>query len=369
MTDLTTRRIGLDPSVLAGGNPTDIVAFAPGRVNLIGEHTDYTGGLALPMAIQLGTTVHARLGGSTIRLRSDALDGEVALNLDEACDPSGVSPPWGRYVAGVAAELTAAAPTLAILRPIDGQITSSLPVGAGLSSSASLEIAVALALGFVGTTGELAHLAQRAEQAASGVPCGLMDQLAVACGVDGAALLVDFTSLEVTPVPVPPTLAVIVAHSGQQRTLAGSAYAQRRQDCERAADHVGGLATASLNDLGSIKDPVVRRRARHVLSENARVLAMVEALAADDRAGAGELLNESHTSLREDFEVSTPALDDLVAHLQSQPGVHGARLTGAGFGGCAVALAEPGAVADLLDDAGDRWLVVPSAGATIGLTS
>jgi galactokinase len=312
-------------------------AFAPGRVNVIGDHTDHTGGWVLPMAIDLGTTITGERGGDVVELRSDAEDDLAVVALDVE-DPARVSPPWARYVAGVVAELRPAS-------GLRGSVSTTLPVGAGLSSSAALEVAVGLALGFGGSPVELATACQRAEQRASGVPCGLMDQLASVAGVDGSLLLLDCRSLEVTPVPLPDDVAVLGVHSGVERTLAGSAYADRRADCEAAERLVGPLRDASVADVDGLPEPL-RRRARHVVTENARVLAFVDALAAGDLAEAGRLLGESHRSLRDDFEVSTPVVDALVERVAATPGVHGARMTGGGFGGVVVALAEPGAVVE-----------------------
>ncbi len=324
-------------------------AFAPGRVNLIGEHTDYTGGLALPLAIDLGTTVVGRSTNEpTVVLRSADEPDEACVPLD-IDDPVGVTPSWARYVAGIVHELTPA-------RGFRGEVTTTVPIGRGLSSSAALELAVALALGFDGPSTALAELAQRGEHLASGVPCGLMDQLASASGIDGHALLMDFTDGSVEPVRVPDGVAIVVVHSGERRTLVGSAYADRRASCEAAARAVGPLREASLAAVATIADPVVRRRARHVVTENERVRRVVDALRSGDIEAVGTLMVESHESLRVDFEVSTTALDALVDRLVATPGVHGARLTGAGFGGCAVALTEPGA----LDEG---WTVRPSAGA------
>jgi galactokinase len=326
-------------------------AYAPGRVNLIGDHTDYAGGLALPMAIDLGTTVAGTLGGDAVVLTSDAEPEPARVPLDVA-EPSVVSPPWARYVAGVVAEVR---PRLGLT----GHVSTTLPVGGGLSSSAALEVAVALAVGFVGEPAELAALCQRAEQRSSGVPSGIMDQLASAAGEDGTAMLIDFSSLEITRVPVPDDVDVVVIDSGQSRALAGSAYAERRAEVEQAADVVGLLRGVPLADLDRIDDPVVRRRARHVLTENERVRSFAGALSAHDLADAGRLMVDSHVSLRDDFEVSTPVLDALVERLSATPGVHGARLTGAGFGGCVVALTEPGALGD------EGWRVRASAGARL----
>ena len=328
-----------------------ITAFAPGRVNLIGDHTDHSGGFALPFALDLGTTVTATVGGDAVVLGSGDAAGTASVPLD-VVDPAAVEPSWARYVAGVVAEL----------RPpvgLTGEVSTTLPVGAGLSSSAALELAVALALGFEGAPLELALLCQRAERRAAGVPSGVMDQLASASGVAGHALLLDCTGLTVTPVPLPDDLEVVVVHSGEERALAGSAYGERRAACEAAAAVIGPLRDADLADLAAIDDPVVRRRARHVLTENGRVHQMVAALAAGDHEAAGALLDASHASLADDFDVSTPALDALVARLRREPGVLGARLTGAGFGGCVVALCSPGALPD------EGWHVRPGGGARL----
>jgi galactokinase len=311
-------------------------AFAPGRVNLIGDHTDTTGGLVLPMAVHLGTTVDVERGGSEVRLRSDA-DEEVAVVGLDVAEPAAVTPAWARYVAGVVAEIRPAVGAT-------GTVTTTLPVGAGLSSSAALEVAVALALGFDGPPVELALACQRAEHAASGVPSGIMDQLASAAGVAGSALLIDCTTLARTPVRLPPGVEVVVVHSGEARALAGSAYAERRRQCEAAEAEVGPLRVAGPDAVEALTDPVLRRRARHVVTENARVREVAGALEAGNLAAAGRAMAASHASLRDDFEVSTPALDRLVDELTATDGVFGARLTGAGFGGCVVALARPGAV-------------------------
>ena len=245
-----------------------------------------------------------------------------------------------------------------------GSVTTTLPVGAGLSSSAALEVAVALALGFRGSAIDLAVACQRAEQLASGVPCGVMDQLASASGVEGCALLIDCTTLAVTPVPVPDGVEVVIVDSGQRRSLATSFYGVRRAQCEEAAEAIGPLHLATLADLASLPEGnATRRRARHVVTENGRVRAFAEALGVGDLRGAGELMVESHASLRDDFEVSTPSLDALVEALRARPGVHGARLTGAGFGGCVVALVDQGADVDGIGEA--AWVVRPSAGATV----
>ena len=330
-----------------------VLAHAPGRVNLIGDHTDYTGGWALPMAVDRGTTVELERGGATVELRS-ADDPEPACVPIDVADPAAVRPAWARYVAGV----------VAVLRPPAGgrgRVGTTLPLGAGLSSSAALEVAVALALGFDGTPLELALACQRAEQLAWGTRTGILDQLASAAGVAGHALLIDCAALVVEPVPLPGDVAVVVADTGQRRSVATSAYAERRAQCEAAEAVIGPLRAASSADVASLDDAVVRRRARHVVTENARVLDFAAAVRAGDLAGAGRLMAESHASLRDDFEVSTPALDALVERLAATPGVYGARLTGAGFGGCAVALADPASPAP-------GWRLRAAAAATVTVT-
>jgi galactokinase len=327
-----------------------LTVVAPGRVNLIGEHTDSSGGLVLPLAIDLATTITGTHGGDRVVLTSatETQPAIVPLHVD---DPAAL-PGWARYVGGVVAEMR---PTVGFT----GSVTTTLPVGAGLSSSAALEVGVALALGFGGTTLELAQLTQRAEQRASGVPCGIMDQLASAAGVEGHALLIDCHSSSVTPIALPDDVEIRVIHSGQARELAGSAYAERTETVTAAEAVLGPLRL--LTDPAAadgLADPVLRRRARHVITENQRVREVATALAAGRLGEVGRAMAASHVSLRDDFEVSTDVLDALVDRLAATPGVIGARLTGAGFGGCVVALARPGA----LDEG---WLVHASAGAHV----
>lgn len=333
----------------AFGAPPELIVRSPGRVNLIGEHTDYNDGWVFPAALDMGTIVAARRREDG-RLRTVAarLGAEDAALLADLRPREG--PGWTRYVRGVAALL------LGDGYPLPGAdllIDGDLPLGSGLSSSASLELGVAVALlGLAGVTIErtaLARLGQRVENEIVGLQSGIMDQLAVACGVAGHALLIDCRSYAVRPVALPAGARVLVLDSAAPRTLAGSAYNQRRAECESA---VGKLQAArpdirALRDVdaallaaeGRRLDPVELRRARHVVSENQRVLDSVAALAAGDLAGFGALMVASHRSLRDDYEVSGPELDALVAIALDTPGVLGARLTGAGFGGCVVALA------------------------------
>jgi galactokinase len=250
-------------------------------------------------------------------------------------------------------------------------VSSTVPVGAGLSSSAALELSLALAFGFTGTPVELARLGQRAETRAVRVPCGLLDQLTSACGVRGHALLLDLADglpddEMVTAVPMPDGLDVVVVHSRQERALVGTGYAERRGQCAGAARVVGRpLPQASLDEVAAIDDPVLRRRARHVVTECARVHEAAAALRRGDGSAFGALMVESHASLRDDFEVSTDALDTTVSRLMGLPGVLGARLTGAGFGGCVVALCESGAVPDPAALTGRGWIVRPSGAAAV----
>ena len=335
-----------------------VTAWAPGRVTLVGDHTDYTGGLALPLTIGLGVEVRGDRASEWVLLGSSSMDGvaEMGLAVD---DPAAVSPPWARYVAGVVAEL----------RPDDGlsgTVDATLPAGRGLSSSAALEVAVALALGASAADPlALAELCQRAEHRAVGVPTGIMDQLTILAAVEGTALRIDCRSQERTPVALPAGVEVAVADSGQSRTVDGSAYAERVAECARAEAELGRpLRDCTAADVEAVGDPRLRRRARHVVTENARVDAMVAALGAGDLRHAGALMGASHASLRDDYEVSTPVLDQLVQALRGTPGVHGARLTGAGFGGCAVALCAP----DTAFDVPVLWRGRPHGPATVTTT-
>ena len=335
-----------------------VIARAPGRVNLIGDHTDHTGGLVLPMAIDRWTEIELERGVPWIELVSADQDEPAILHLDDPRDPSTVRPPWARYVAGV----------VHVVQPESGGVgfvRTDIPIGAGLSSSAALEVALALALGFQGSALELATACQRAEQVASGVPCGIMDQLASAAGVEGSALLIDCTTLAVTPVAVPDGVDVVVVDSGARRELTKSFYGVRRAQCEEAEALIGPLRQATLADVESIAHDDLRRRARHVVSENARVRSFATAMTDGDLAAAGALMLESHASLREDFEVSTRTLDELVGSLNGLPGVHGARLTGAGFGGCVVALVDAGAPP--IEIGAGAWRVRPTAGASVAV--
>ena len=324
---------------------------APGRVNLIGDHTDYTGGLVLPMAIDRGITIDYEIDHDRVDLSSDADPEVVAFDVRSPGDPREFTPAWGSFVAAMALELRCS-------HGLRGHVSSTIPAGAGLSSSAALECAVGLALGFEGTAVDLALTAQRAEHAATGIPTGIMDQLCIAAATGGHATLIDCHALEVTQIAMPTDIDVVVEFVAH-RTLVGSAYADRVAECERAEAALGPLRSATLDDVAAADlDDTARRRARHVVTENQRVRDFTVALDHGEYATAGALMVASHQSLADDFDTSTSAMDDAVRRLMATPGVFGARMTGGGFGGCTVALCEPGAL-----DSG--WVVHASPGARI----
>ena len=315
-----------------------LATWAPGRVNLIGEHTDYSGGLALPAAIELGVTVEVDDAAPTVTLTSRQFGPAAPF----APDGGGTSASgWARYAQAVAAELAA------LGRPpvgLAGTVSSDLPAGAGLSSSAAVEVAIALALCAVADFEleplELALACQRAELRAVGVPCGILDQAGSVLGRRGAAILLDCGTLEHRLVAVPETAALVVLESGVERQLEGSGYATRRAELEQALRLVGADRSTQLEleDLDGL-DPLSLRRLRHVVTENERVVRFSAALEAGDLRAAGRLLSESHASLRDDYEVSTPEVDALVRGAEDA-GAFGARMVGGGFGGSVLALTD-----------------------------
>jgi galactokinase len=354
-----------------GGEPA--LYRAPGRVNLIGEHTDYNGGYVLPAAIDVSTRV-------AVRARADGLVRVHSLNLDAgdefplasldgpvAAGPAG----WSRYVAGVARALRAdGVPLAGAELVIDGDV----PLGAGLSSSAALEVAVGLALlgaaGAARAAPALALLCQRAENEYVGMRCGIMDQFVSACGRAGHALLLDCRSLDYRLLPLDVHAAgraaprLVICNSLVRHAHASGEYNRRRAECEAGVAHLAraarveslrDLTAADLERAASGMDPVVLRRCRHVVSENARVLAAADALEAADFAAFGGLMAASHASLRDDYEVSCPELDLLVRLAAAAPGVFGARMTGGGFGGCTINLVAPGDVAAFVAQVGDGY--------------
>lgn len=305
---------------------------SPGRVNLIGDHTDYTGGLVLPMAIDRYTTISGTRTTASVHLRSQNEPEPVKFELPIS-SPDKVTPSWGRYVAGVAAEMQNRA------QGFDGEISCTIPIGAGLSSSAALEVATALALNDMSTPIERAKLCQRAEFRSVGVPCGIMDQLTVTSGIRDHALLIDCHVLTISPVQLPNDVKVVVQFIAE-RKLASSSYTERVAQCNAAEHIVGPLRLANLLSLASITDETIFRRARHVVSENQRVRDFAAMVHTGDLKSAGQLMIESHNSLDGDFETSTPQMNSAVAAAIAQPGVFGARMTGGGFGGCIVILAD-----------------------------
>jgi galactokinase len=336
-------------------------AYCPGRVNLIGDHTDYNAGLALPMAIDLGTdVVYEPDSSDLVVMKSDVEDEHAEIHVKLPLEYEilrSVKPSWARYVAGI----------VAAVRPRTGgwgHITTTLPIGAGLSSSAALCVSVAMAIGLEAPPKRMAQICMRGEQAATGVKGGMMDQLVTTGAVEGSAMFIDFSDNSTRAVLVPEGADFVVVHSGQARSLPTTAYAARRAECEAASYHLGPLGRIDPEAVLGIPDPTLRRRARHVVTECDRVRWFAQTLSSGDLAEAGRLMTASHQSLATDFEVSTPALDQLVAHLVATPGVFGARLTGAGFGGCVVALAEPGAL-DPSAMPTPAWRVRASAGATV----
>ncbi|ADP81457.1 galactokinase [Pseudofrankia inefficax] len=332
---------------------------SPGRVNLIGEHTDYNDGLCLPLAVGLELCLAfspAEEAGALIEVFSEDREAPARVHLPppalSASGPPGraarAQAGWAGYVEGVVAAMGAAAGAGAS-RGWYGSLASDLPAGAGLSSSAALELAVARACAVTWRRDwdpvAAARLAHRAENHWVGAATGLLDQLACAASTAGHALRIDFRDLTMLPVAVPDSVVVAIVDTGTRRELVTSAYGQRRAECVRAA---AGLGVASLRDLGDHLpadaadrlDPVELRRARHLVTENTRVRDVVAALARSDLARAGAVLLDGHRSLRDDFEVCGPELDAAVAACRTAPGCHGARMTGGGFAGCVLALVD-----------------------------
>lgn len=341
-----------------GEEPAFLVR-APGRVNLIGEHTDYNDGFVLPIAIDRAIWI-------ALRPRTDQHVAAYSLDYEEVSafdlhhlthEAAG----WGEYVKGVAWALQEEGHHLA---GWDGIIGGDVPRGAGLSSSAALELAVARA--FAATSNltwnptAMARLGQRVENEWIGVHCGIMDQMAVAHACEGTALLIDCRTLATQSVLLPDQATVAVLDTGTRRGLVDSAYNERRARCEQAARFFGVPALRDV-DLATFKekadsfDAVTRRRARHVITENARTLDAVEALRDGEATRFGALMNASHASLRDDFEVSSRELDIMANLAQAHPACYGARMTGAGFGGCGVALIETQEAVVFAEDIAEKY--------------
>lgn len=339
------------------GRTCEGVSIGPGRVNIIGEHTDYNAGLALPAAVDLATYVaYAPRAGAHVRVYSETTRCEAVFELVE--EAGGDLEFWARYAWGVGmALLEEGLPA----RALDMYVTTSVPLGGGLSSSASFEVALALA--YMGDEAarsidrlRLATLCRRAENHFVGVNCGIMDQYASVFGIEGKALLLDCRSLESRPVSFPAAAALVVADTRVRHALGEGTdgYHKRQDECREAVGILAGLGerVESLRDV----DPamlearrarlgdVMHRRARHVVTENDRVIAAAEAMESGDLERLGELLSESHRSLAEDFEVSCMELDAMVEAARGIAGGHGSRMVGGGFGGCTISLVEKGEV-------------------------
>ncbi|MBL8058858.1 MAG: galactokinase [Anaerolineales bacterium] len=353
-----------------GGEP-DFIARAPGRVNLLGEHVDYNDGWVLPIAIDRAARLAVRAtGGETVALSAVDIDARVEFRLADleakVAGDGAALPGWARYAAGVAWALRERGLAVAGLQ---AALTSDVPRGAGLSSSAAVEVAYATAWQRAGGWSlapmELARLCQRAENAYVGVNCGIMDQFASACGQAGYALLLDCRTLEWGPLPLPAGVAVVVADTMVRRELGSSEYNVRRAHCEEAVRLLAGPLPGirALRDV-SVADfrrhahrlpELVARRAQHVVEECDRTQRAVGLLRAGDAAAFGQLMNDCHASLRDLYAVSCPELDVMTAEAQALPGCYGARLTGAGFGGCTVNLIQAEAAEDFRRELAARY--------------
>jgi galactokinase len=342
-----------------------IEAWGPGRVNLIGEHTDYNEGYVLPLAVDRGAFLagKGRTDGKVSLYSADFKDLAEFPVKDLQKDPAHH---WADYFKGVLDQfLKRGVP----FKGCQAVLKGNLPQGAGLSSSASLEVATAVFLkkisGAEWPDVELVKAAQAAENQFVGVQCGIMDQFAAYFGKEGCALFLDCRSLEYQWIPVPGSIRVVVCNTGVKRALAGSAYNQRRQECEEGVRRLREVLPSirSLRDVSEgdfekhqeLLSPVVRKRCRHVISENQRVLDTIEALKAGDLKKVGSLMYQSHDSLRQDYVVSCRELDALVEIARKDPAVIGSRMTGAGFGGCTVNLVPAEAVKEFQAEASREY--------------
>jgi galactokinase len=338
---------------------------APGRVNLIGEHTDYNDGFVMPAAIDFSTcTAIAPRADRVLVIRSEQFAEANELPLDQLSAPSRKH--WSDYVRGVAATLATGGQKLTGANLL---ISSDVPLGAGLSSSAALEVSVAFALASISGINlsglEMARLCQRAEHEFAGTHCGIMDQFIAVFGRPGHALMLDCRSLDYTALPIPPNVRIVICNTQVKHELAGGEYNRRRADCEtgvaqlkRSLPAIKALRDVTPESLDAHKSElayVVYRRCRHIVSENQRVLAAAAALTSANMKQFGELMYASHASLRDDYEVSCSELDLLVEIASSIPGVYGARMTGGGFGGCTVNLVDAGAIDDFQAELAGRY--------------
>jgi galactokinase len=344
--------------------PPTWVVRAPGRVNLIGEHTDYNDGFVLPLAIDRAVFIGLRArDGRSVHVHSIDYGQQKEFSLDGlAVDaPGGHDDGWIEYLKGVAWSLQEAGLQLG---GWEGVLMGDVPLGAGLSSSAAVEMATARAFATVGKLdwqpAAMAKLGQKAENKWVGVNCGIMDQLISAAGRDGHALLIDCRSLATEPVPFPPGLAVVVLDTATRRGLVDSAYNERRSQCEAAAAFFGvpalrDVTIEQFHQRADGLDEVTRRRALHVITENDRTEQAADAMRRGDVDALGALMDQSHVSLRDDYEVSSEALDTMVEAAQAHPACRGARMTGAGFGGCAVAIVDAARSEDFVEKVGAEY--------------
>jgi len=344
-----------DVFATAFGHAPELTAQAPGRVNLIGEHTDYNGGFVLPAAINYNTRVLAsRRDDRELHVVAQDFDSQrVIVNVDAPMQQDPVAP-WSDYLRGVVQELRKRSYRLSGANLL---ISGNVPAGAGLSSSASLEVALVRALTELSDEAidptEAALVGQAAENNFVGCNCGIMDQLISARGQESSALLIDCQDLSVRSVSIPRDWEILIVHSGVKRGLVESEYNQRRKQCETAAAFFGQktLRGVSLEQLLAAEgklDDLSFRRARHVLTENARTLLAAEALSSGDMSTLARVMAESHESMRDDFSITTPAIDRLVEILQQAGGEGGARMTGGGFGGCVVSIAPAALIPQLM---------------------
>lgn len=342
------------------------VYFSPGRVNLIGEHTDYNGGYVLPCALSFGTYLVARAnGGRILQLATTNFDHRKSVSLNEPFEKEGKS--WTNYPLGVLHEFRKSGKEVA---GMDLLFSGDIPSGAGLSSSASIEMVTAFAMnemyGFGMETMDLVKLSQRAENHFVGVNCGIMDQFASGMGASGHALFLNCDSLDHELVPLQlDGHRIVISNTNKRRGLADSKYNVRRAECEAAVEalragksirHLSDLTMKEFNALSHlIHDEHQLKRARHVISENTRTLAAVEALQKGDISTFGALMNASHDSLRDDYEVTGKELDTLVEEARRISGTLGSRMTGAGFGGCTVSIVEEGGVEEFVRTVGQAY--------------
>mmetsp|Transcript_4089 Transcript_4089/g.7466 ORF Transcript_4089/g.7466 Transcript_4089/m.7466 type:complete len:391 (-) Transcript_4089:51-1223(-) len=362
--DAYTRAKTLLVQVFGGDDKSIYAVAAPGRVNLIGEHTDYNEGYVLPLALEKNTVIVARRapeGQHTIKLVSE-LDPKVIAEFEISADLKPGKPSWANYCKGmVAMFLRNNLP----VTPFVAAIASDVPTGGGVSSSAALEISTGTLLEAM--SGQAldkkvkAKYGQLTEHEFVNMPCGIMDQMISSCGTKGNAMLLDCRTMEIMAVPLDdPSVKIVVTNSNKSHTLSGSEYPERRSQCYTAAKamDVPFLRDATMDKLDKVKDKVdakTYQRGRHVITEDIRTLEFTQCLKARNYVDAGKLMYASHQSMKDDFEVSTPEIDSLVEIAASVPGVYGSRLTGGGFGGCTVTLIKTEAVDAFIAEVHKRY--------------